>query len=176
MLVRLLSIGDIGVSDGMMHIGDEAMFEALRDEMLARGVELVAVSSEPAESADRYGIAAVSRVGFAGLSRDALQQLVRRDEDRGAEVVVAGVARGDDLRDAVDENVRIPDGRHAVLRVTTHLDPDGAIGVLILDRAKTLALRDGEERPLHHLRMVLRRVIDQIRDEKVAYRMRVGSR
>ena len=78
MLVRLLSIGDIGVSDGMMHIGDEAMFEALRDEMLARGVELVAVSSEPAESADRYGIAAVSRVGFAGLSRDAADARMRQ--------------------------------------------------------------------------------------------------
>ena len=70
MLVRLLSIGDIGVSDGMMHIGDEAMFEALRDEMRERRVELVAVSSEPAESAERYGVDAVSRIGFAGLSRD----------------------------------------------------------------------------------------------------------
>lgn len=70
MLVRLLSIGDIGVSDGMMHIGDEAMFEALRDEMRARGVELVAVSAEPGESAERYGVEAVPRIGFTGLSRD----------------------------------------------------------------------------------------------------------
>ena len=62
MLVRLLSLGDIGVSDGMMHIGDEAMFEALRDEMRARGAELIAVSAEPAESADRYGIDAVPRI------------------------------------------------------------------------------------------------------------------
>ncbi len=78
MLVRLLSIGDIGVSDGMMHIGDEAMFEALRDEMLARGVELVGVSSEPAESAERYGVDTVSRIGFAGLSRDAANQRMRQ--------------------------------------------------------------------------------------------------
>ncbi|WP_100810606.1 polysaccharide pyruvyl transferase family protein [Microbacterium sp. BR1] len=77
MLVRLLSIGDIGVSDGMMHIGDEAMFEALRDEMRARGVELIAVSAEPAESADRYGIDAVPRIGFAGLSRDAADARMR---------------------------------------------------------------------------------------------------
>lgn len=78
MLVRLLSIGDIGVSDGMMHIGDEAMFEALRDEMRARDVDLVAVSSEPAESAERYGIDAVSRIGFAGLSRDDADERMRR--------------------------------------------------------------------------------------------------
>ena len=78
MLVRLLSIGDIGVTDGMMHIGDEAMFEALRDEMRERGVELVAVSSEPAESAERYGVDAVSRVGFTGLSRDAADERMRQ--------------------------------------------------------------------------------------------------
>jgi polysaccharide pyruvyl transferase WcaK-like protein len=77
-LVRLLSIGDIGVSDGMMHIGDEAMFEALRDEMIARGVELVAVSSAPAESARRYGVDAVARIGFAGLSRDDADERMRR--------------------------------------------------------------------------------------------------
>ena len=78
MLVRLLSIGDIGVTDGMIHIGDEAMFEALRDEMRERGVELVAVSSEPAESAERYGVDAVSRIGFTGLSRDAAEERMRQ--------------------------------------------------------------------------------------------------
>lgn len=77
MLVRLLSIGDIGVSDGMMHIGDEAMVEALRDEMRARGVELVAVSAEPAESAARYGVDAVPRIGFAGLNRDDAEERMR---------------------------------------------------------------------------------------------------
>lgn len=82
MLVRLLSIGDIGVSDGMMHIGDEAMFEALRDEMRGRGVELVAVSAEPSESAERYGVEAIARIGFAGLSRDDA-------DDRMREVVAA---------------------------------------------------------------------------------------
>lgn len=78
MLVRLLSIGDIGVFDDMMHIGDEAMFEALRDEMRLRDVRLVAVSSEPAESAERYGVDTVPRVGFAGLSRDAAEDRMRR--------------------------------------------------------------------------------------------------
>lgn len=78
MLVRLLSIGDIGVSDGMMHIGDEAMFEALRDEMRERDVELVGVSSEPAESTARYGVDAVPRIGFAGLSREAADERMRQ--------------------------------------------------------------------------------------------------
>ena len=33
--VHVIAIGDIGVADGMMHIGDEAMFEALLDELRA---------------------------------------------------------------------------------------------------------------------------------------------
>ena len=101
MLVRLLSIGDIGVSDGMMHIGDEAMFEALRDEMRAREVELVAVSSEPVESAERYAVNAVPRIGFAGVSRDAADDRMRQviaaakhpsslaSDDRGRAVIGA---------------------------------------------------------------------------------------
>ncbi|MFG6403734.1 polysaccharide pyruvyl transferase family protein [Microbacterium sp. P04] len=67
----VIAIGDIGVIDGMMHIGDEAMFEAARLELGSRGVEIVGVSSVPSESAERYGIAAVPRLGFAGLDRDA---------------------------------------------------------------------------------------------------------
>lgn len=106
MLVRLLSIGDIGVIDGMMHIGDEAMFEALRDEMLARGVDLVAVSSDPAESAERYGVSAVSRIGFTGLSRadatarmrqvvDAAKQPSSLPADDPARAVIDAVAATD---------------------------------------------------------------------------------
>ncbi len=107
MLVRLLSIGDIGVSDGMMHIGDEAMVEALRDEMHARGVELVAVSAEPAESAARYGVDAVPRIGFAGLNRDDA-------EDRMREVVAAAkhpsLLGTDDPARAVIEAIADTDG------------------------------------------------------------------
>lgn len=107
MLVRLLSIGDIGVSDGMMHIGDEAMVEALRDEMRARGVELVAVSAEPAESAARYGVDAVPRIGFAGLNRDDA-------EDRMREVVAAAkhpsLLGTDDPARAVIEAIADTDG------------------------------------------------------------------
>ncbi|WP_458041432.1 MULTISPECIES: polysaccharide pyruvyl transferase family protein [Bacteria] len=105
--MRLLSIGDIGVSDGMMHIGDEAMVEALRDEMHARGVELVAVSAEPAESAARYGVDAVPRIGFAVLNRDDA-------EDRMREVVAAAkhpsLLGTDDPARAVIEAIADTDG------------------------------------------------------------------
>lgn len=67
--MSVLVIADIGVVDGMMHIGDEAMFEAAVDELGARGVTAVGVSSAPEESAARYGIGAVPRLGFAGLGR-----------------------------------------------------------------------------------------------------------
>ncbi len=69
--MRALVNGDIGVVDGMVHLGDEAMFEVARDELQARGIRVVGVSAAPAESAARYGIDAVPRLGFAGLDRDA---------------------------------------------------------------------------------------------------------
>ncbi|MFI8523912.1 polysaccharide pyruvyl transferase family protein [Promicromonospora sukumoe] len=68
--MSVLVIGDIGVVDGMMHVGDEAMFEAAVGELRARGVTAVGVSSAPEESAARYGIGTVARLGFAGLGRD----------------------------------------------------------------------------------------------------------
>ncbi|MBA8816571.1 polysaccharide pyruvyl transferase WcaK-like protein [Microbacterium halimionae] len=67
--MRLVVIGDVGVVDGMMHIGDEAMFEALCDEMRARGGDIVAVSSAPRETAARYGVDAIGRIDFDRLSR-----------------------------------------------------------------------------------------------------------
>lgn len=73
-------------------------------------------------------------------------------------------------------DVPIGDGRHAVLGMSRDLDPDTAVRALVLDGAQALALRDREERPLHHVGMVFRRVIDQIRDEEVADGMRVGTR
>jgi polysaccharide pyruvyl transferase WcaK-like protein len=69
--VRIVALGDVGVVDGMMHIGDEAMFEALVDELRLRGAtSITALSAAPAETAARYGVEAVSRLGFPG-DRDA---------------------------------------------------------------------------------------------------------
>ncbi|MGX1791872.1 polysaccharide pyruvyl transferase family protein [Microbacterium sp. NPDC055312] len=69
--MSVLTIGDIGVVSGMVHIGDEAMFEAARDELATRGLAVVGVSSAPEESAARYGVRSVPRLGFVGLEREA---------------------------------------------------------------------------------------------------------
>ncbi len=60
--VRILGFGDIGVVDDMMHIGDEAMFEEFLVQARARGVsDITAVSSNPAETSQRYSVPAVAR-------------------------------------------------------------------------------------------------------------------
>jgi len=59
------------VLSGIIHIGDEAMFEAARDELAVRGLGIVGVSSAPEESAARYDVPCVPRLGFAGLEHDA---------------------------------------------------------------------------------------------------------
>ena len=81
--MRVVAIGDVGVVDDMMHIGDEAMFEALRDELTARARTSSALSSAPDETAARYGIRSIARIGFTGLDRDA-------SEARLAAVLVGG--------------------------------------------------------------------------------------
>jgi polysaccharide pyruvyl transferase WcaK-like protein len=67
--MRVVALGDVGVVDDMMHIGDEAMFQAANDELRARGAAVVAVSSAPAETTARYGVDAVPRIRFDGLER-----------------------------------------------------------------------------------------------------------
>jgi polysaccharide pyruvyl transferase WcaK-like protein len=69
--MRVVVIGDVGVVDGMLHVGDEAMFDALVDALLGRGVgSIVGISNAPAETAERYGIEAVGRIGFSGPRAD----------------------------------------------------------------------------------------------------------
>jgi polysaccharide pyruvyl transferase WcaK-like protein len=104
--MRVVVLGDVGVVDDMMHIGDEAMFEAARDELGARGGAVTAVSSAPDETAARYDVSAVPRVRFDGLDRAAAE--ARRDAvlalaegrdllppDDSARAVVAAVAEAD---------------------------------------------------------------------------------
>ena len=104
--MRVVALGDVGVIDDMMHIGDEAMFQAAHDELAARGGNLVAVSSVPEETAARYGVDALRRIGFDGLDRAASEQ--RLDDvlalaegrstlaaDDSARAVVAAVAAAD---------------------------------------------------------------------------------
>lgn len=69
--MRVVVIGDVGIVDGMLHVGDEAMFDALVDALFARGVgSIVGISNAPAETAERYGIEAVGRIGFSGTRAD----------------------------------------------------------------------------------------------------------
>ncbi|TGO03832.1 Pyruvyl-transferase [Serinibacter arcticus] len=69
----MLMIGDVGVIDDMIHIGDEAMFEAAGDELTARGAVVTGISSVPQETTARYGMPAVGRIGFDGLGREAAE-------------------------------------------------------------------------------------------------------
>lgn len=69
--MNLVMIGDVGVVDDMVHIGDEAMFEAAAGELAARGASVTAVSSHPAETTARYALPAVGRIRFDGLDRAA---------------------------------------------------------------------------------------------------------
>ncbi|GAA2029928.1 hypothetical protein GCM10009819_12040 [Agromyces tropicus] len=104
--MRVVAIGDVGVVDGMMHIGDEAMFAALVDALRRRGVdEVTAISAAPADTAARYGVGAIGRIGWSG-PRSAMQQ--RLDAVRSA----AGGARtlaADDPATAVIEAVAAAD-------------------------------------------------------------------
>ena len=64
--MRTLAIGDVGVVDDMIHIGDEAMTEELVVQLRQRRVDAVTLlSSAPDETAARYGVDAVRPVGFA---------------------------------------------------------------------------------------------------------------
>ena len=94
--MRVVALGDVGVVDGMMHIGDEAMFQAATDELRSRQVDVVAISSAPAETAVRYGVEAVSRIGFDGLDRDAAEArfaAVLSAVDRGGVLAAGDSAR-----------------------------------------------------------------------------------
>jgi polysaccharide pyruvyl transferase WcaK-like protein len=63
--VRIVSIGDIGVADNIIHIGDEAMFDELVVQLRQRGVdEVTALSSHPRDTTERYGVTGIPRIGF----------------------------------------------------------------------------------------------------------------
>lgn len=86
--MRIVAIGDVGVVDSMMHIGDEAMFEQFLDQARSREVgDLVGISANPRETAARYGIESVPRLGFTG---DRAAMLER------AEAILSGRIDADD--------------------------------------------------------------------------------
>ena len=83
--VRILSIGDIGPLDGMLHVGDEAMFEAMVLELRARGASsFIGLSSNLSDSASRYNIETIPNFGFT-----------RDDRARASEIIAGRIPGGD---------------------------------------------------------------------------------
>jgi polysaccharide pyruvyl transferase WcaK-like protein len=78
--VRIVAIGDVGVVDDMIHLGDEAMFEECIVQLRARGVSHVtAVSANPADTGSRYAVEAVAGTGFGAPSPE-LRAAVRASD------------------------------------------------------------------------------------------------
>lgn len=64
--MRIVAIGDVGVVDDMIHIGDEAMFDELQAQLRRRGAtRITALSSNPAETTARYGVESIPNIGFS---------------------------------------------------------------------------------------------------------------
>jgi polysaccharide pyruvyl transferase WcaK-like protein len=127
--MRLVMIGDIGVRDEMIHIGDEAMFETFARELGRRGFDITALSSAPEESAARYGVDAVARIGFdLSLGRDAARTRLGQvldgslPADDPAHAVVAAVESSD--------GVAIAGGGNMASTWPTHIYERAALAAL----------------------------------------------
>jgi len=79
--VDLVVIGDVRVSNDTIHIGDEAMFEELVIQAKAHGFSTVTgISSDPIDTASRYDIDAIERIGFGFTGADARLRMRDRRE------------------------------------------------------------------------------------------------
>ncbi|TKR23763.1 hypothetical protein FA014_09530 [Cellulomonas hominis] len=68
--MKIVLLGDVG-SAGGYHAGDEAMAEAVADELAARtALEVVALSGDQEDTIARYGWGTVPRIGFADMASD----------------------------------------------------------------------------------------------------------
>ncbi len=110
--MRLLMIGDVGVLDDMIHIGDEAMFDEALHRLRLRGArQVTAISANPAETAERYGVAALARIGFS--SGPSFDRAVDEERMRRVERTAAGdggLLPASDPAHAVIDAVRAADG------------------------------------------------------------------
>lgn len=92
-----------------------------------------------------------SILAIASRASDRGQELVgsEAEEARGRQ---ASVERLDDLRARPDQDVRVPDRRHAMFRngVDLHFRISGFVG----DRGHAPGLREGEERAFHEIALV----------------------
>ena len=139
--MRVVVIGDVGVAGGMMHIGDEAMFDAMVEALRARGADAITgISSAPAETAVRYGIDAIDRIGFEG-SRAEMQ--ARFDAVVAAVDGAAGLPREDPARAVIDavagaDAVVIAGGGNLASNWPLH----------VFERAALVAIAERLDRPL----------------------------
>jgi polysaccharide pyruvyl transferase WcaK-like protein len=99
--LRIVVIGDVGVIDGMVHVGDEAMFDEMVYQLRRRGVDgITGISSNPAETRERYGIDAVAGIGFRTQKTrdeqvDRMDRVVRTAAGETALVVIDAIRASD---------------------------------------------------------------------------------
>jgi polysaccharide pyruvyl transferase WcaK-like protein len=114
--VRVVAIGDVGVIDEMIHVGDEAMFEAFIDAMRTRGLEsVVAISANPSETVARYSdevsrVKAIRGIGFAPTAGGREAQEDRVDRVVRTAAGETGLLPDDDSAHAVIDAIRESDG------------------------------------------------------------------
>jgi len=94
----------------MVHVGDEAMFDEMVYQLRSRGVEsITGISSNPAETAERYGIDAVAGIGFR-TQKTRAEQSARMDAVVRTAAGEAGLLDADDAAHAVIDAIRSSDG------------------------------------------------------------------
>jgi len=94
----------------MVHVGDEAMFDEMVYQLRERGVDAITgISSNPAETRERYGIDAVAGIGFRTQKTRAEQQERMQRVVRTA-AGETGLLDTDDSAHAVIEAIRSSDG------------------------------------------------------------------
>jgi polysaccharide pyruvyl transferase WcaK-like protein len=93
----------------MVHVGDEAMFDELVHQLRRRGIEHVtAISSNPGETRDRYGVDAVGGIGFRSMNRREQQE--RMNHVLRTAAGETGLLDSDDTALSVIAAVRASDG------------------------------------------------------------------
>ncbi|WP_353816747.1 polysaccharide pyruvyl transferase family protein [Agromyces sp. SYSU T00266] len=141
--MRIVAIGDVGVVDGMMHIGDEAMFDAMVDALRDRGVDAVtAISAAPEETADRYDLAAVARIGFSG-TRARMDE--RLEAVRSASGGAPTLADGDPAAAVIEavagaDAVVIAGGGNLASNWPTHVFERAALGAIAEELGRPLVV------------------------------------